>query len=293
MKTISGSDIIHAQKVLHLEPTGVYDPLTEAAVRNFQLKSNLPVTGQLDAMTRESMFMNESDLTTDLTERYSSFFQNYFLPEDEYVKSPTKKEYLFLHHTAGWNNPYRVVDMWATDTAGRIGTQYIIGGINPKTGDDSYDGVILKCFEDDYYAWHLGNVDRYMHKHSIGIELCNFGWLIKKNGNFYTYANTIVDPDQVVDLGFTFRGYRYWQRYSDKQIQMLRDLIMYITDKHGISTHSGLQQRLQHMAPNTALEYYDEAFHGEVKGILSHTSVRKDKFDIFPQENLVDMLLSL
>ena len=289
----SGSDIIHAQKVLHLHSTGVYDPLTEAAVKNFQLKNSLPATGQLDASTKELLFSNEADLTTDLTDRYSSFIQNYPLPEEQYLKSPTKKEYLFLHHTAGWNNPYRVVDLWATDTVGRIGTPFIIGGINPKTGDDSYDGVILKCFDDEYYAWHLGNVDRYMHKHSIGIEICNFGWVVKKDNHFYTYANTIVDPKYVVDLGFTFRGYRYWQRYSDKQIQVLRDLIIHLTEKHGISTYIGLQERLQHMSPKDAFEYFDEAVHGEIKGILSHTSVRKDKFDVFPQDNLVDMILSL
>lgn len=289
----SDSDILYAQRMLHLEPTGVFDPLTEAAVRNFQLVNKIPVTGVLDVATRDAMFTDETDLTTDLTDRYSSFIQSYPLPEDEYIKSPTKKEYLFLHHTAGWHNPYKVVDMWATDTRGRIGTGYVIGGINPKTGDDTYDGTVVKCFDDDYYGWHLGSVDRYMHKHSIGIEICNFGYLTKKGNDYYTYANTIVDPANVVDLGFKFRGFRYWQKYSDNQISALRNLITHLTEKHGISTYVGLQERLTHMQPYDAFEYFDEAFHGEVKGILSHTSVRKDKFDVFPQENLVDMIVGL
>ena len=290
---VSGSDIIYAQRLLRLEPTGIYDPLTEAAVRNYQLKHNIEASGKLDLPTRELMFGEEIDLTTDLTDRYSSFIQDYYLPKGEYVESPTEKEYLFLHHTAGWNNPYRVVDMWATDKRGRIGTQYVIGGINPRTGDDSYDGVVLKCFDDQYYAWHLGKVDRYMHKHSIGIEICNFGWLTRRGGDYYTYANTRVDPDQVIDLGYKFRGYRYWQKYSDEQISVLRNLIVYITEKHGISTYMGLQERLNYMSPYEAFDFYDNAFHGEVKGILSHTSVRRDKFDIFPQDNLVDMILGI
>jgi peptidoglycan hydrolase-like protein with peptidoglycan-binding domain len=289
----SGSDIIFAQRLLHLQPTGVFDELTQAAIRNFQLKNNIPASGNLDTTTKESMFEDEVDLSTDLTDRYSSFIQDYYLPKGEYVEHSTKKEYLFLHHTAGWNNPYNVVDMWGSDTRGRIGTQFVIGGINPRTGDDSYDGIVLKCFDDEFYAWHLGKVDRYMHKHSIGIEICNFGWLVKRGNNFYTYANTKVDQSQVVDLGYTFRGYRYWHRYSDSQIQSLRDLIVYVTETHGISTYLGLQERLGHMSPREAFDYYDEARHGEVKGILSHTSVRSDKFDIFPQENLVDMILSL
>lgn len=291
--TPSGSDIIHAQRALHIEPTGVFDELTQAAVRNFQLKNNLSVTSTLDAATKEHMFGDDVDLSTDLSNKLSGFIQDYYLPPGEYVATPTKKEYLFLHHTAGWNNPYRVVDMWGSDSVGRIGTQYIIGGINPRTGDDSYDGTILKTFDDQFYAWHLGKVDAYMHKHSIGIEICNFGYLTRKGQSFYTYTGAKVNPEYVVDLGYSFRGHQYWHRYTDAQIKSLRDLIMYVTDKHGISRYIGLQERLGHMSPRDAFEYYDDAKFGEVKGILSHTSVRPDKFDVFPQENLIDMILSL
>jgi hypothetical protein len=289
----SGSDIKYAQRLLHLEPTGIINELTRAALRNYQLRNQLDVTGELDITTTESMFVDEVDLSTDLTERYTSFIQDYHLPSGEYIEQSTAKEYLFLHHTAGWNNPYNVVDMWANDRRGRIGTHYVIGGINPRTGDTSYDGTVLRCIDDQYYAWHLGKVDRYMHKHSIGIEICNFGWLVKRKGGFYTYTNTKVRQDQVVDLGYNFRGYRYWHRYSNEQLSALRNLIIHITDTHGISTYLGLQERLGRMSPRDAFEYYEEARYGEVKGILSHTSVRPDKFDVFPQDELVDMILSI
>jgi len=151
----------------------------------------------------------------------------------------------------------------------------------------------LKCFDNENYAWHLGAVDRYMHKHSIGIELCNFGYLTKRGNKYYTYANTIVQRSQVVDLGYNFRGYRYWQRYSDEQIKKLRALIVHISEQHGISIYEGLKDRLQYMSPADAFGYYDEAKYGEVKGLLSHTSVRTDKFDVFPQPKLIDMILSL
>jgi len=291
--SVKESDIMRAQKMLHLHPTGVIDELSQAAIRNFQLKGGIPVTGELDILTSEAMFSGEKDLSTDLSDHYGNFIQDYYLPKGEYVEHPTQKEYLFLHHTAGWNNPYRVVDMWGSDARGRIGTQYIIGGINPRSGDDSYDGTVLRCFDDEHYAWHLGGVDRYMHKHSIGIEVCNFGQLTKKGNEFYTYANTKVNPDQVTTLDRPFRGYKYWHKYSDKQIASLRDLIIYVTELHGISRHVGLQERLTHMSPRDAFDYYDEAKFGEVKGILSHTSVRPDKFDMFPQDNLVDMLMGL
>ena len=84
----SGSDIIYAQRILHLEPTGINDELTQAAVRNFQLKNNIPVSGELDMITRESMFDDELELTTDLSDRYGNFIQNYYLPKGEYVEYP-------------------------------------------------------------------------------------------------------------------------------------------------------------------------------------------------------------
>ena len=289
------SDIINAQRLFHLQPTGMIDPLTESAIRNFQLKNDIPVTGDLDGITRNLMFSNtgEDDISTDLSETFDDFIQDYFLPEGEYINTRTNKEYLFLHHTAGWNNPYSTIDMWARDNRGRVGTHYVIGGINPRNLDESYDGVTLRAIEDDYYAWHLGAVDKYMHKHSIGIEVCNFGYLIKKGNGFYTYVNTKVHESQVIKLGYKFRGHKYWHKYTDKQIESLRNLIIYLTNKFGISTYSGLQERLKVMSPKDAFEYYDDARHGEVKGILSHTSVRRSKYDMFPQDELVDMLLSI
>jgi len=35
------------------------------------------------------------------------------------------------------------------------------------------------------------------------------------------------------------------------------------------------------------------AYYGRIKGMWTHANVRKDKYDLFPQPNLIDMLLSL
>jgi hypothetical protein len=195
--------------------------------------------------------------------------------------------------TTGWNNPHGVVDGWRSDDRGAVGTQYVIGGINARNQDKTYDGVILRCFNDAAYAWHLGSVDAYMHKHSVGIEMCNFGYAVPKNGKFYTYTGAQLHPNQVVDLGFTFRGYRFWHRYSTKQLAALKMLIQKIAKTHKINVYEGLYARLKKMHPREAFDYYEAAKHGEVKGLLSHSSVRKDKFDVFPQPELVDMILSL
>jgi hypothetical protein len=44
-----------------------------------------------------------------------------------------------------------------------------------------------------------------MHKNSIGIEVCNFGYVV--NGK--TYAGATVEESQIVELSKPFRGHNY------------------------------------------------------------------------------------
>ena len=39
-------------------------------------------------------------------------------------------------------------------------------------------------------------------------------------------------------------------------------------------------------------EFNEDAFYGKIKGMWTHTNTRKDKFDMFPQQELLDMLVS-
>ena len=43
----------------------------------------------------------------------------------------------------------------------------------------------------------------------------------------------------------------------------------------------------------TAFDFSNEACYGKVVGLLTHGQVRKDKDDMHPQQNLIDMLMSL
>ena len=109
------------------------------------------------------------------------------LARGEYMPGPTKKEWLFIHHTAGWHNPYRTVKHWSSDSRGRIATEFVIGGPSIYNDDFQYDGEIVKCLPDGAYAWHLGrNGLHEMHTNSVGIEVCNFGYL--KDGRTYAEA---------------------------------------------------------------------------------------------------------
>jgi N-acetyl-anhydromuramyl-L-alanine amidase AmpD len=307
------------QKILGIEPqTGLYDEHTKAAVKNFNLRVGNGSIDVLDSKTYTSIveklgtgtdlnFYNESvrtdndsDCTTDLSETDASF-EIYSLDPDEYVTSNgkiLKKEYIFLHHTSGWSNPYATIDDWNRDSRGRIGTHFVIGGIDIKTGDAKHDGRILKCIPDEYFAWHLGSTSKdkismHMHVHSVGIEICNMGYLTQKGNAYYTYTGARVHEKYVEDLGFNFRGFRYWHKYTDEQIDSTYALINTLQRKYNIDIAKGLKGMIEKIGVQKAFDFDQSARDGKIKGLLSHTNVRKDKTDVSPQKNLVEMIKSL
>ena len=119
----------------------------------------------------------------------------------------------------------------------------------------------------------------------------------------YTWAGTdrfIIDhtevkPEYVCDLGYKFRGHQYWHAYSDKQIESLRLLILHLKDIYPkMDLVNGLPKLLKEgVHPKDAFEFNEDAYYARQFGLWSHTSVRKDKFDCFPQPELVEMLKQL
>ncbi|NIP31375.1 MAG: hypothetical protein GTN59_12730 [Candidatus Dadabacteria bacterium] len=127
-----------------------------------------------------------------------------------------------------------------------------------------------------------------MHKHSVGIEVCNFGWI--KDGK--TYAGSSVVDSQIVTLPEYFRGHKTWHRYSDKQIDVLKNWILYIAERDNIDVRKGLVEEIKKNGAG-GFEFNEDAYYGRTKGMWTHTNTRKDKVDMFPQPELIDMLLSL
>jgi N-acetyl-anhydromuramyl-L-alanine amidase AmpD len=208
------------------------------------------------------------------------------LPESNYFKVACDKKIICVHHTAGNSNPLAVVDDWKNRTD-HVATAFIIGG-KPKAGDKTFvDGDIVQAFSSKYYAYHLGlktNMNVPIAKSSIGIELCNFGWLTKKaDGKYYTYVNSVVPAEEVIELDKEYRGYKYWHKYTDGQLLSLRDLLIYLCDKYNIpKKYQG----------DEIFDLNQRALNGE-SGIWSHTSFRSDKFDISPQPSIKRILSTL
>ena len=296
------TDVRHLQNKLGVSVDGHFGSLTEKAVIKYQLSNGLAVTGMVDSDMWVLLFNKQYtedlgiDEDTDISQNY--FITNYdqlihkhHLPEGEYIKGPVKNEYIFLHHTAGNANPYRCIDNWGRDKRGRIATEFVLGGINHRNGDDEYNGVMVQAFPEGGQAFHLGKTQSgWMNRHSVGLEICSMGYL---DDELKTYVGSKCQPEQVIQLKKPFRGYLNYHKYSDEQIKATEKWIRYVGERDEIDIRLGLKKYIQAYGPVKGFGFQMSASLGEVKGLLTHTNVRKDKSDCYPDPNLVDMILSL
>lgn len=305
-----GTSVKEIQKLLGISADGVFGNGTEAAVKKFQISRGLTPDGIVGNKTYAALISFTSDISDgtfidndgilddrgSYETREGLTIHKTYLDTDEYVTDAgtTVKDTLFIHHTAGRANPFKTVKNWNLDTRGRIATQYVIGGESIK-GSKENDGVVVECFPDEYYAWHLGKVgSHHMHKHSIGIELNNWGYLYKDGDDFYNYVDIKVPKNQVIRLKKKFNGYYYYHKYTDAQLKSLKLLIHEIVRRHpNIDLKLGLPQMLMNSDEFDAFAFNQDAYNGKIKGILTHTNVRRDKTDCYPDSRLVTMLKSL
>ena len=301
-KGSKGEEVKVLQKALGITADGIFGGGTEAEVKIFQSKHQLDADGVVGHKTWEKLGIDtDIDDTAEETEYVTKdglVIDRQYLDKNQYVRDYGKIEPLgfFIHHTAGWDNPYSTIRSWNNDSRGRVATQYCIGGSNVKGKPSKYDGVVVECFPNNYLGWHLGKVGNFkISKMSGGVELNNFGYLTKKGDKYYTYVNTEVKPEFVCDLGYEFRGKRYWHAYTDKQIESLRLLLLHLKDIYPkMDLVNGIPKLLKDgVDPKDAFEFNSDAYNAKQFGLWTHTNVRKDKFDCFPQAELVKMLKEL
>jgi hypothetical protein len=212
------------------------------------------------------------------------------LNKGQYLEDVTVKKQIYLHHTAGNSSGLAVVSTWNAN-ADKIATSYAVTG--KVNSQKEKDGDIIECFDDKHWAYHLGlkqdlftaNKVPYqsLDKISIGIEVCNWGQLTKQaDGTFLNYVKRAVPKEEVTELATPFKGYKFWHSYTDAQIQGLKELLLFLGEKHKIN-----------------LKYNPDiwditvrALKGE-NGVFSHNSVRKDKVDMYPHPKLIEMLKTL
>lgn len=297
----TGEDVKKLQRILGLKTDGIFGNKTRDAVINYQLYYELDPNGYVDNQTWALLLANggkieKVDLDTDISEqqyttKYDQIIQRYYLPKKEYINEKYKNEYIMLHHTAGGANPFACIDQWARDTRGRIATEFVLGGQDHKTGSDKYDGIMVQAFPEGNFGWHIGKSGSgFMNRRTVGLEICSMGHL---STSMKTYVGTKPAEDQIIKLPEIFKGALYWHKYSDKQIQEVEKWIKYIGERDQIDVRVGLKEWIKKYGPTKAFGFKEDAYYGKVKGLLSHTNVRKDKMDVYPDPRLIDVILSL
>lgn len=205
-------------------------------------------------------------------------------PEFQYYKEEHEKKQIVLHHTA--SGPKADGDIaWWKNTPERVATCIII----PR------DGIPRQLFSSKFWAHHLGikqkfieqkgtnKSNTYLNQHSIGIEIDSWGQLTKtSSGEYKSYTGAIVKAEDVVEYKDFFRGFQYYERYTEAQIESVKELLLYWGERYKIP-----------------LTYNEDIFtvskralNGE-PGVWSHVSFRSDKYDLHPQKEIVEMLKSL
>ena len=119
-----GDNVKIIQDYLDITIDGDFGPGTERAVKAWQVKYSLKPDGIVGPQTWNRMKLASTDMSESTNIINGDIIINtHHLPKGEYKPGPTKKEYLFLHHTLGWHNPVNQINQWAADQRGPVGTE--------------------------------------------------------------------------------------------------------------------------------------------------------------------------
>ena len=206
------------------------------------------------------------------------------IPFNDYIKSQHDKSQIILHHTVSGGSAKAVATYWDSRPS-RIATCIII----------DKKGIPHQLFRSRYWAGHVGGRStmtkeferfglpyRNCSKTSIGVELVSWGGLKMIDNKLYTCYGSEYTEGADVHFDDPFRGYSYFDSYTTEQIATLKELLIYWNKVYDIP-----------------LEYKEDMWDvneqalNNTPGIYSHTSFRRDKSDLFPQKELIEMLKSL
>jgi N-acetylmuramoyl-L-alanine amidase len=103
------------------------------------------------------------------------------------------------------------------------------------------DGRVVQFVDFDRRAWHAGE-SRWqdlndLNTHSIGIEVENSGWLLRRaNGRFECSRGRPVADDDVVEARHKnpAQPYRWWQAYTPPQLDVCADLAALLCREYGL-----------------------------------------------------------
>ena len=144
------------------------------------------------------------------------------------------------------------------------------------------EGKMHQLFSSKYWGYHLGCGNSSLDKHSIAIELDNWGQLTERNGKLYTVYDSVVDvPVRTYPNGF--RGEQIFEAYTLPQLHSLGELLLLWNQTYNIPLDYN----------SDMWETSSKALAGE-PGIWAHVSYRPSgKWDVHPDPELISLLKSL
>ncbi|HWO89927.1 MAG TPA: N-acetylmuramoyl-L-alanine amidase [Gemmatimonadales bacterium] len=200
------------------------------------------------------------------------------LPDDEYFAEPQAKNGIALHHTV-CDKARTTLMLWRRDrTAGgkpkRVATAFVI----------DRDGTIFQAFDPACWAFQFGlswaRSDRIpFERRFIGIEIASEGGLLEHDGRLYAYDRVAPhfekSPDEALDCGTPYRGFRWFDRYEPAQLTALGGLVDELCARFSIPR----------VYPAQPFLYYGDALRS-FNGVIGHAMVRSDKSDPAPDPDL-------
>lgn len=218
----------------------------------------------------------------------------YPFPENKYFHEEYQKTQIILHHTVSGDDIEGDISTWANGKY-NVGVAIVI----------DRTGVPWQLFSSRDWAYHLGTGDHDLDKHSIAIEIDNWGGLILgdetnkqfgKNedgtpriiytirGKYYAYYGNAVNLplSQIQEYTEGYRGYNYFEKYTFEQIKTVGELLLFWKNKYTIPLYYN----------SSMFDISQEALRGK-PGVWTHTSYRQDKSDIHPQPEMIEMLKTI
>ena len=265
---------------------GTFGNKTLRSLKAFQKKYGLIVDGVAGSRTFSAL--KAAQKRTAKEEKSSDKYgKNYgdldvdvdhHMAPEQFIKQVFSKNKIFIHYTVSGPDAKSVIRYWDGNSP-RIATAFVVSG----RGNE--DGKIYEAFDPDYWSYHLGvkGTKGKIDKHSVGIELCAWGRLDKKNDKYYNTYGSEVSVDEVCELEGDWRGNKYYHAYSDKQMESLENLLKWI-----IKTYKIPVQNIEF--DGSWMEYNSDVVKSKTPGVWTHTNVRKDKQDSYPDQRLFDIL---
>lgn len=285
-----GSEVSSLQKSLSmigydLVIDGCFGNKTLRSLKAFQKKYGLVVDGLAGAKTFSAIKAaqkrtSKEEKDNKYSKEYGDLMVNkeFHLSAEQYIKQIFNKDKIFIHYTVSGPDAKNVINCWDGNSP-KIATAFVISG----RGEE--DGEIYESYNPDYWSYHLGvkGTKGSLDKSSIGIEICSWGRLEKKGDKYYNVYGAEVSENEVYKLEDEWRGSVYFHSYTKKQLESLENLLTWIIKNYKIQIQNTTFNR-------NWMEYNPDLIKSKTPGIWTHTNVRTDKQDSYPDHRLFDVL---